>query len=1012
MPSVSPETLERLERLCKTHRIEFISVLPRSQWPSSHTTIFADVAELGDTKFDQYTANAGDDEPWKAATKTQAGLLVEKVRRLRQRNESTWRLHCEPLVFARLEAEVVCKDCRKRLWRSAIEASRAESSSTAARRLQGRQRVREPCRCPRASRPQDLLEAVGLNRIFGHREDEPLRLDPDLAKSLKQDSQRPDAIFGLRQTRNIENLLNDTPKQWDGDEDTGKQLHELLLPPSLPHQSLSKKGDELLFPFLALEAKSGSSDSDWHAINMQTAFPIKAFLDMQNRLNLAMAQLSTWRLSPLVWFFSNRGEDWRVSMAYMENEPPSKKRRRDPVSNTINMVYRIVDVWRGSLSTYDGAIQLLLLVDYVFDWARDVYRENVLKALRILASGENDAASTAYSDTNIFSLRQFETSTPLSGHDESEEYQSYISLQNQFTSFDQPFGVVRHATFIESRYFCLLVTADNVQTLLQSMTQTQKKELCWLISSSKSHHDPFGCNLLDLSTLNAMEEHWTGTSRIALTSVATEEERFYSVVSCTYYLSERWHQVRELHVIAISQSAWAAIASESGLRGNSSRTGKPFTWDLTDRDSIIKELRAYTTASTRQSLRWAINRKATKIRPNFTRFGWDLYSGPLQVPRLMCKEMPRTITVSDNGKFRNMVHYIYSSFKKGNLEPQEPFIRLSKRFVQQHKVESHPEQIPLRPENSLWETNDGYVLVQGEANIRDPARSRSLICVYIVGGDPVMPPPEELYDKVKRALETRHVHVTTRNNGRSSLAAIRAVSWNWYGTYRVCTDPFKYLEFLLKINGPVSLSDLPITSGSLRHSRTTGSYLFDRTSPTWHDIRFRLETTARAMFVVYKLVSSEVSYWREVAKARSSSPGVRCCELCAGPRTGMEQDVALCGSCTTRLEKPLKPTWFDNILRGKTPFPNVGEDSDVDVELDYVGWAKHLAHYPRLDEPWENILELQIQWKEFCEWENGRFEAWRGQKDERLEGQERRVRKRWKDDEEEVWGPETRASFY
>lgn len=54
----------------------------------------------------------------------------------------------------------------------------------------------------------------------------------------------------------------------------------------------------------------------------------------------------------------------------------------------------IVDVWRGSILTLDGALQLLLLVDYVFDWARDIYREDIIRSLRILASGDNDTAST------------------------------------------------------------------------------------------------------------------------------------------------------------------------------------------------------------------------------------------------------------------------------------------------------------------------------------------------------------------------------------------------------------------------------------------------------------------------------------------------------------------------------------------------------------------------------------------------------------------------------------------
>ena len=41
----------------------------------------------------------------------------------------------------------------------------------------------------------------------------------------------------------------------------------------------------------------------------------------------------------------------------------------------------------------------------------------------------------------------------------------------------------------------------------------------------------------------------------------------------------------------------------------------------------------------------------------------------------------------DDGFFRNIVHFIYGSFKRGNLEPQEPSMRVSNRFDQQNRLE-------------------------------------------------------------------------------------------------------------------------------------------------------------------------------------------------------------------------------------------------------------------------------------------------------------------------------------
>ncbi len=44
------------------------------------------------------------------------------------------------------------------------------------------------------------LEAAGLNNIFGHREEDAILLEPEVAEKLNQKLQRPDAIYGLRQS--------------------------------------------------------------------------------------------------------------------------------------------------------------------------------------------------------------------------------------------------------------------------------------------------------------------------------------------------------------------------------------------------------------------------------------------------------------------------------------------------------------------------------------------------------------------------------------------------------------------------------------------------------------------------------------------------------------------------------------------------------------------------------------------------------------------------------------------
>ena len=104
-------------------------------------------------------------------------------------------------------------------------------------------------------------ERVGLNRLFIDRADDAVEHPPDLAQKLPQE-QRPDRIYGLRQTRNFENLLLASLAE-------GEYVEDKLA--RQPHAGVG--GEPLLFPFLVVEAKAGNAADDWASICLQTSFP-------------------------------------------------------------------------------------------------------------------------------------------------------------------------------------------------------------------------------------------------------------------------------------------------------------------------------------------------------------------------------------------------------------------------------------------------------------------------------------------------------------------------------------------------------------------------------------------------------------------------------------------------------------------------------------------------------------------------------------------------------------------
>jgi hypothetical protein len=78
-------------------------------------------------------------------------------------------------------------------------------------------------------------------------------------------------------------------------------------------------GEPVIFPFLVIEAKSEKGRDSFSDIEVQTAFSIRTLLKLQQDLRDAAGYDNESEASPLVWFFSYKGEQWRVSAAFVRN---------------------------------------------------------------------------------------------------------------------------------------------------------------------------------------------------------------------------------------------------------------------------------------------------------------------------------------------------------------------------------------------------------------------------------------------------------------------------------------------------------------------------------------------------------------------------------------------------------------------------------------------------------------------------------------------------------------------
>ncbi len=154
---------------------------------------------------------------------------------------------------------------------------------------------------------------VPAGRIIGRRGQEPPVqvssrarhcLPPQLTAALSKTKEIPDRVHGLRATRRLKRILSS-----DAIADT-ITTHPFL-----------GDSEPVHFPFLVLEAKSEKGADSLTDAALQTAFSIRKLLVIQDDLRrAAVGAAAGWDAGPLVWFLSNKGEDWSVCIAYIETE--------------------------------------------------------------------------------------------------------------------------------------------------------------------------------------------------------------------------------------------------------------------------------------------------------------------------------------------------------------------------------------------------------------------------------------------------------------------------------------------------------------------------------------------------------------------------------------------------------------------------------------------------------------------------------------------------------------------
>ncbi|PKS08714.1 hypothetical protein jhhlp_004767 [Lomentospora prolificans] len=545
--SRAPTKSEKLRALMKRYGIQFdgpVESTPHNDCPRNLRSTFDHIKRLGKTEFEQYREIIAPDLrnfPWKEQVPRRACRVASLANACRtaRKNEASWRLAVESEVMARFSVEVSCRTCRGRLWRSEQEVvPNCENEQDRDNTLRKRQQSRKPCAC-RSDVAKDDIQEHGINPLFDDRADEAIVYYPEVQAILGKRKLSPDRIYGLRKTKRFERILYREDKRKSSSK--GKYIGDnTRTTPFCPD------GEPVLFPFLVIEAKSEKGGAPFSSIEAQTAFAIRELLLVQDELRQAAEDDMDWDAAPLAWFLSYRGEQWRVSAAFIKWV--NKQR-----------IYRVVRLWHGEIDTKDGALQLLLIIDYICDWARDKYREAIIQALRSLAV--NDTRSLAQ-DSDVFST--FDPSTrwspwvPTQGNFTGPVFGNVES--DPFKDLDNETGAVRDVRYIRSHMLGIYLTEDNFDYLMESTdseedSQELAREILQFLKSAWR---------VERTALDLLELIWTGKDCCG-SDTDPPEKGFLVVAGIGAYLSPEWEPSRIIFYFAVAESLISSLAQVAEL---------------------------------------------------------------------------------------------------------------------------------------------------------------------------------------------------------------------------------------------------------------------------------------------------------------------------------------------------------------------------------------------------------------------------------------------------------------
>ena len=386
-------------------------------------------------------------------------------------------------------------------------------------------------------------------------------------------------------------------------------------------------------------------------------------------------------------------------------------------------------------------------MDYIFDWARDVYRKNIMEQILALAA---NTTTTLAADTDLLSVvgQQYRDISldfhedpkegfepPKSGHE--------ISQLLQIFDVDRPTrACIRDARFMMREVVGIDITQDSFEEYLRSLSKNKSLEQEQARKLQRALREEHAW-LVSAKTLDAIEFLWTGRDRehqdfrspddqflvnFAITSqlVQTDspEKRGKEHETC-------WQQIHTLNFVALSVDVIGLVNDKAALRA-----GKPIAQPSHSVDSsmalpLFEKIR---NASVRQCLTSAItSAQMMTSRDQDAEFQdyLDKLTYRAQPPHAYHHCHPCFKMAPPGYSTVELPQAAYNSLKVGQTEPEVSFLRLSSLWHEQKSKGSSgwPHQ------KKLIDESEQIVFAYAVKQVKKATAREYSHCIFLV--DPV-----------------------------------------------------------------------------------------------------------------------------------------------------------------------------------------------------------------------------------------------------------------------------------